>query len=52
MAPESLTIHSPDGAFSAYVARPSAEPAPAIVVLQEIFGVNAVMRDIFNDLAG
>jgi carboxymethylenebutenolidase len=48
---ETPTITTPDGAFSAYVARPSAASAPAIVVIQEIFGVNKVMRDICDDLA-
>ncbi|MDR7115350.1 dienelactone hydrolase family protein [Caulobacter sp. BE254] len=48
---ETLTITTPDGAFSAYVARPSAASAPAIVVIQEIFGVNKVMRDICDGLA-
>ncbi|MBC7667742.1 MAG: dienelactone hydrolase family protein [Gemmatimonadaceae bacterium] len=48
---ETLTIDTPDGAFSAYVARPSVEPAPAIVVIQEIFGVNKVMRDVCDNLA-
>lgn len=48
---ETLTITTPDGAVSAYVARPSAASAPAIVVIQEIFGVNKVMRDICDDLA-
>ena len=48
---ETLTIDTPDGAFSAYVARPSATPAPAVVVIQEIFGVNKVMRDICDGLA-
>ena len=48
---ETLTITTPDGAFSAYVARPSATSAPAVVVIQEIFGVNKVMRDICDDLA-
>lgn len=33
---ETLTINTPDGAFSAYVARPKAASAPAIVVIQEI----------------
>jgi len=51
MAGEILQIQTPDGAFSAYVARPAQTPAPAIVVLQEIFGVNQVMRDICDDLA-
>jgi carboxymethylenebutenolidase len=48
---ETQTIRTPDGEFSAYVARPSAAKAPAIVVIQEIFGVNAMMRGIADDLA-
>ena len=48
---ETLTINTPDGAFSAYVVRPSAAEAPAVVVIQEIFGVNKVMRDICDGLA-
>jgi dienelactone hydrolase len=37
-------IVAPDGTFSAYVARPAVAPAPAIVVVQEIFGINADLR--------
>lgn len=48
---ERISITTPDGAFSAYVARPAAAKAPAIVVIQEIFGVNQVMRDITDGLA-
>lgn len=48
---ERTTITVGDGSFGAYVARPQAEKAPAIVVIQEIFGVNQVMRDICDDLA-
>lgn len=48
---ETTTIHTADGQFSAYVARPAAEKAPAVVVIQEIFGVNAVMRGIADELA-
>jgi carboxymethylenebutenolidase len=48
---ETVTITTPDGAFSAYLARPDAAKAPAIVVIQEIFGVNAVMRAITDDFA-
>ena len=48
---ETLTITTPDGVFSAYVARPQATDAPAVVVIQEIFGVNTVMRDICDGLA-
>jgi carboxymethylenebutenolidase len=41
------TIQSFDGKeFAAYLALPKAQPAPGIVLLQEIFGVNEVMRDI------
>jgi carboxymethylenebutenolidase len=49
---ERISIATPDGAFSAYVARPKADKAPAVVVIQEIFGVNQVMRDITDGLAG
>jgi len=48
---ETTTITTADGAFSAYVARPAVPRAPAIVVIQEIFGVNKVMRDVADDLA-
>jgi carboxymethylenebutenolidase len=51
MPTDRLSIATEDGAFSAYVARPAAAQAPAIVVIQEIFGVNAVMRGICDDLA-
>ena len=49
---ETLTISTPDGKFSAYVARPSAASAPAVVVIQEIFGINHVMRGVADELAG
>ena len=48
---ERISISTPDGEFSAYVARPKAEKAPAVIVIQEIFGVNQVMRDITDALA-
>ena len=48
---ERLSITTPDGAFSAYVGRPAAAKAPAVVVIQEIFGVNQVMRDVCDRLA-
>jgi carboxymethylenebutenolidase len=51
MAGQTLEIQTPDGAFSAYVAKPAQTPAPAVVVIQEIFGVNQVMRDICDDYA-
>jgi carboxymethylenebutenolidase len=48
---ERMTITTADGIFTAYVARPVQSPAPAVVVLQEIFGVNAVMRETCDRLA-
>lgn len=46
-----LQIQVPDGTFSGYLALPSKAPAPGIVVIQEIFGVNASMRAICDWLA-
>jgi carboxymethylenebutenolidase len=46
-----VTIESPDGAFHAYVSRPAKLPAPAVVVLQELFGVNADIRATCDELA-
>jgi carboxymethylenebutenolidase len=40
-----------DGKFNAYIARPTALPAPAIVVLHEVFGVNADIRKTCGELA-
>jgi len=48
---ETVTIRTLDGDFSAYVARPAAAKAPALVVIQEIFGVNAVMRELTDHYA-
>jgi carboxymethylenebutenolidase len=46
-----ITINGPDGPFMAYCARPAQTPAPAVVVLQEIFGINRNIRGICDDLA-
>jgi carboxymethylenebutenolidase len=48
---ERTTITTKDGTFSAYIARPAKASAPAVVVIQEIFGVNQVMRDVTDGLA-
>ena len=48
---EWATIRTSDGPFRAYVAQPTAGAAPAIVVIQEIFGVNAVMRGLADEFA-
>jgi len=48
-----ITIKAADGgSFMAYLARPAKAPAPGIVLIQEIFGVNQVMREIADALAG
>lgn len=47
-----VTIQGKDGPFTAYVALPQKTPAPGIVVAQEIFGVNQVMRETCDWLAG
>ena len=46
-----MTIEGRDGAFAAYISRPKALPAPAVVVLQEVFGVNADIRKTCDELA-
>ena len=48
---ERIAIDTPDGSFAAYVAYPDVAMAPSIVVLQEIFGVNADMRAHCDGLA-
>jgi carboxymethylenebutenolidase len=47
---DQITINGPDGAFGAYIARPAGLPAPAVVVLQELFGVNADIRKHCDEL--
>lgn len=52
MNAHNITIAAPDGgAFDGYLASPQKQPAPGIVLIQEIFGVNRVMRDLADDLA-
>jgi carboxymethylenebutenolidase len=48
---EYQSIAVDEGTFRAYVARPSVALAPAVVVIQEIFGVNADMRETCDELA-
>jgi len=51
MAETDITINGPDGGFGGYLAKPSGGSGSGIVVIQEIFGVNKVMRDIADGLA-
>jgi carboxymethylenebutenolidase len=46
-----MKISTPDGSFDAYIAKPTTLPAPAVVVLHEVFGVNADMRATCAELA-
>jgi carboxymethylenebutenolidase len=46
-----IVIKSPDGTFRAYISRPAKLPAPAVIVLQELFGVNADIRATCDELA-
>ncbi len=47
-----VTITAGDGGtFSAYLANPASGSGPGIIVIQEIFGINKVMRDIADGWA-
>ena len=52
MSGETITIPSAEGSFTGYLAKPATGKGPGIVVIQEIFGVNKVMRDLCDWLAG
>jgi len=41
-----ITVDGKDGRFGAYLAEPASSRGPAIVVIQEIFGINAHIRRI------
>ncbi len=49
--PDKITIRGLNGTFDAYIARPKSSPAPAVVVLQELFGVNDDIRKTCDELA-
>ncbi len=48
---QKVTISGKDGDYAGYLAAPSSGQGPGIVVIQEIFGVNAVMRQMCDRLA-
>jgi len=49
---EMIDIDSPDGTFQAYLARPDVdEPRAALIVIQEIFGVNGHIRSVCDRYA-
>jgi len=52
MSAREITIAAADGGeFMGYLATPAAGTGPGVVVIQEIFGVNAVMRGITDRMA-
>ncbi len=52
MSGQDITISAKDGGtFSGYLALPDGGSGAGVVVIQEIFGVNAVMREITDDIA-
>ncbi len=51
MAGKEITIKTAGGSFAGYLASPASGRGPGIVVIQEIFGINAVMRAIADDLS-
>ncbi|HEV2676869.1 MAG TPA: dienelactone hydrolase family protein [Aliidongia sp.] len=46
-----ITIDTGDGLMNAYLALPPGGHGPGIVLIQEIFGINEVMRDLADGLA-
>jgi carboxymethylenebutenolidase len=48
---EFVTLHADGHDLSAYVARPEDEPIAALVVVQEVFGVNAHIRSVADGYA-
>lgn len=46
-----IKITGPDGEFGAYMATPVSGSGQGVLVIQEIFGVNQVMRDLCDDYA-
>ncbi len=51
MSGSDVTINTRDGAMGGYLARPASGRGPGLVVIQEIFGVNKVMRDLADGFA-
>ena len=47
----SIQTFDHDGSFNAYVAEPAGTPKAAIIVIQEIFGINEDMRTTCRQLA-
>lgn len=49
---EHVTLKAEDGhELDAYVAKPAGDPIAALVVVQEVFGVNAHIRSVADEYA-
>jgi carboxymethylenebutenolidase len=48
---DQFTVRGQGGTFAAYIKKPKTLPAPAVIVLQELFGVNADIRKHCDELA-
>jgi len=48
---QTITIGTPDGDLPAYLAAPASTPRAAVIVIQEIFGINAGIRRKCDTLA-
>ena len=48
---QKISINGRDGDFAAYLAVPASRTGPGVVVIQEIFGINAVVRGVADWLA-
>lgn len=48
---QQVSITGKDGTFGGYLAAPASGTGPGIIVIQEIFGINAVMREMADRLA-
>ena len=46
MTGKDIIVKGADGNFGAYLASPASGHGPGVVVIQEIFGVNGVVRQI------
>lgn len=51
MPGQDIVIGGADNAFTGYLASPASGRGPGILVIQEIFGVNAVMRAVADEYA-
>jgi carboxymethylenebutenolidase len=51
MTGKDINIRGADGSFGAYLASPASGHGPGVIVIQEIFGINKVVRDICDQHA-